>query len=131
MRAVTTSAVTVDAADVAERARGWVTNSFPASCSTMSLAVFGPMPDTRRKAASSSAATAWAMASGSRCSSTARADFGPTPVTPQSSSNARSSSGPGKPKSVSESSRTTSDVSTVASDAFRCSSACRGVTETP
>ncbi len=66
-------------APVAPIARG--ASILPASCTTMSLAVLGPMPETRRNGASSSAVTASAICATLSAASTPRADFGPTPVT--------------------------------------------------
>ena len=63
----------------------------------MSFAVFGPMPETFRNAASSSAATATAACAGVIAESTPSADFGPTPVTPRSRSKTSSSSRLAKP----------------------------------
>ena len=63
----------------------------------MSFAVFGPMPDTRRNGASSSAATASAIWSTDNAESTPSADFGPTPDTLTSRANVSRSSRPAKP----------------------------------
>ena len=93
----------------------------------MSFAVFGPMPLTLRNAASSSRCTATATCSGDITESTPSADFGPTPVTPMSSSNTSSSSRVAKPKTVSESSRTTSVVCTNSSWPSRLASTSAGV----
>jgi len=86
------------------------TSSLPANERTISFAVLGPMPDTRRKGASSSAATACATCDGLSVASTPWADFGPTPVTLRSRSNTSSSSSSAKPKSERSSSRTISVV---------------------
>ena len=72
----------------------------------MSFAVFGPMPETRRNGASSSAATASAICATLSAASTPSADFGPTPVTPSSWVKTTSSSRLSKPKSDRASSRT-------------------------
>ena len=76
----------------------------------MSLAVFGPMPETRRNGASSSADTASAICGTVSVERTPSADFGPTPVTPSSWANTGSSSRDSKPNSDRASSRTMSDV---------------------
>jgi hypothetical protein len=74
----------------------------------------GPMPETRRNAASSSSATAWATCDGLRCPSTPWALFGPTPVTLRSRSKTSSSSRSAKPKRERSSSRTTRAVWSIA-----------------
>ncbi len=71
--------------------------SLPANDTTMSFAVFGPIPETRRNAPSSSRATACASSAGLIAASTPIALFGPTPETPRSRSNTASSSASAKP----------------------------------
>ncbi len=71
--------------------------SLPASETTMSFAVFGPMPDTLRNAASSSSATACARSAGLMAASTPIALLGPTPETPRSRSKTCNSSASAKP----------------------------------
>jgi hypothetical protein len=78
-----------------------------ASWTTMSFAVFGPIPETRRNGASSSFATASAICATLRADRTPRADLGPTPETLRSSVNVSSSSRPANPNNDSASSRTT------------------------
>ena len=102
-------------------------SSLPCSETAISFAVFGPMPDTLRKGASSSAATARAMSSGLSVASTPRADFGPTPETPRNRSKTSSSARVSKPNRLRSSSRTMSAVCRLASCPSRRVSACCGV----
>ena len=88
--------------------------SRPASSSTIRWAPFRPMPGTVVSAVRSSVATARRSASGVNTASIARASRGPTPLAVCSSSNVLRSSSPAKPYRVSASSRTTSEVATLA-----------------
>lgn len=96
----------------------------------MSLAVFGPMPETLRNVPSSSFATAFAICAGSMWARTPIADFGPTPETPRSRSNTCRASVDSNPKSRCSSSRTIMAVRTNTSEPWRIVSACAGVTVT-
>ena len=80
------------------------------SSSTIRSAPLRPIPGTRVSAVASPSARARRSASGSSTASVARASRGPTPLTVCSSVNSSRSSASANPKSVSESSRTTSDV---------------------
>ena len=80
------------------------------SSSTMRCAPLRPIPGTRVRAARSSPATACRRASGECTASMAWASRGPTPLAVCRSSNTVFSSSSRNPYSVSESSRTTSDV---------------------
>ena len=99
-----------------------------ASETTMSFAVFGPMPDTLRNGASSSAATARRSRRASAWRARRAPTSGPTPETPRSRSNTSSSSRVAKPKRLRSSSRTMSAVCRLASGPTRSVSACCGVT---
>src|SRR3954447_22090040 len=77
------------------------------SSRTSRWAPFRPTPGTKVSAPRSSVVTAARTASGECTESTACASFGPTPLTDWRMSNTTRSSSVAKPKSVSESSRTT------------------------
>ena len=77
MSACVTCAATPGAASAPERTAERGAATLPASWTTMSFAVFGPMPETRRNGASSSAPTASAIWATLSAASTPSADFGP------------------------------------------------------
>ena len=101
-----------DAADAGAAPSG--SDSFPPSSSSSRAATLAPTPGTRSSAFRSPAATAVASAWGSRTDNRASARRGPTPWTDCSVSNMSRSWALSKPKSVSESSRTTRCVARLA-----------------